>query len=181
MNRKGHLGAAVLSLGITQHFLAPMILTTENIIIALACTIAGGKVPDLDFYFKYFYAKAHRNKRYLYHRQFTHSLLLICGLLLFSILSQAPYAPYLFYFSVGLVSHVITDMLTGTVPIFVTGNHMGPFRIGIKYDPIKKFFVSVGEMGWIPMIIIGLVLLFITPADLGIKEMEWVKKILQFK
>lgn len=181
MNRKGHVGASVLSLGITQHYFAPMILTAESIVIALACVIVGGKFPDFDMYFKYFYAKAHRNKRYLYHRQFTHSLLLISGLLLFSILSKAQYANYVFYFCIGLVSHAIADMLTGTIPIFVTGNHMGPFRIGIKYDPIKKFFVAVGEIGWIPMIIIGLALVLIAPEDLGLKEMEWAKKILQLR
>ena len=44
------------------------------IILTLFFYLLGAIIPDIDFFFRYFFNDKNKQKRYLYHRQFTHSL-----------------------------------------------------------------------------------------------------------
>lgn len=91
-------------------------------------------LPDKDFLLKVFYHKDKRNLTYLYHRQLTHSILLFLLILYFipkNLSSEIDYA--IFYgFIYGVGSHLIADMLTGTIPILFNGSYYSYFtRIGL--------------------------------------------------
>lgn len=94
----------------------------------------GSTLPDIDHYLKYLYSKELRDKRYLYHRQITHSLLLTI-LVLFVVLHYIN-NPIIFALSLGLIfgvfTHQIGDMLTGSIPILLYAPYYVRFaRIGI--------------------------------------------------
>ena len=109
-------------------------ITMLSLFIALF--YIGSLIPDLDLKFKNFYKKEDKNKLYLYHRQFTHSILLFL-ILFISSLSYFPniigdLAIGLTAFSLGIFTHLLGDMLTGSVPFFFYGNYHDRFsRIGI--------------------------------------------------
>lgn len=79
----------------------------------------GIRFPDIDLLLK----KLNNNHdfakyRYLYHRQFTHSLFLT-----FFVVCYFSNSPYVFAFCYGLLSHLIADILTGSIPIFIYGTY----------------------------------------------------------
>ena len=102
--------------------------------LLLGITIFGGIVPDFDLKFKHLFNDSNGGKRYLYHRQTTHSLILWTGLFFYSAYTQNI---YMFYFSLGGLSHLFGDMITGSVPVLLWGKYYNYFsRIGI--DRIYK-------------------------------------------
>jgi len=93
----------------------------------------GVTFPDIDMKCKFFYHN--KAERYLYHRQLTHSLSLNLILLYYSLFYLPDYT-YLYFgataFLLGISTHLIADMLTGSIPIFLYGHYGIPFRrIGI--------------------------------------------------
>lgn len=94
----------------------------------------GSTFPDIDNYLKYLYPKDQRDKRYLYHRQITHGLLLTT-LMLFVALHYLnnPITFALFLgLTLGIITHQIGDMLTGSIPILFYAPYYVRFaRIGI--------------------------------------------------
>ncbi len=103
----------------------------------------GSTLPDIDHYFKYLYAKEDRDKRYLYHRQTTHSILLIILMLFVSL--HYVLNPILFAISLGLclgvITHQIGDMLTGSIPILFYAPYYLKFaRIGITRIVPKSLY-----------------------------------------
>ena len=104
--------------------------------------------PDYDRYFKFLLPKNIKNLRYLYHRQFTHSLLIpiiLLYLALFKVNNIFEYA-ILLGFSFGLISHLIGDMITGSVPILFYAKYYVRFsRIGITIflpKVLHKYFTE---------------------------------------
>lgn len=102
--------------------------------IFLITTFISSTLPDKDFLLKIFYHKDKRHLTYLYHRQFTHSILVFLLILYFipNYLST-PLEYALFYgFIYGVGSHLIADMSTGTIPILFNGSYYNYFtRIGL--------------------------------------------------
>jgi len=97
--------------------------------LLLGLTVIGGITPDIDLKFKYVFNDEKGKKRYLYHRQITHSLILWLGLFFYSAYTKNP---YMFYFSLGGLSHLFGDMITGSVPVLLWGKYYNYFsRIGL--------------------------------------------------
>jgi len=99
----------------------------------LLLTVIGSIVPDYDLYLKEIFNDPKGERRYLYHRQITHSLLLWISLFFYGILTQNV---FVFYFALGGLSHLAGDAITGSVPIFLWGKYYSPWRIGV--DRIYK-------------------------------------------
>lgn len=103
------------------------------IIPAIIAYFIGVRIPDLDMKLRFLYAKEDRSKLYLYHRQFTHSLLLYLGLLLYIFYEyNQAYMIIPVFLLYGVLNHLVADMLTGSVPWAFYG-HYGQrlSRIGI--------------------------------------------------
>jgi len=98
----------------------------------------GSTLPDLDLKLKYLYPVRDRHKRYLYHRQITHSILVSLSLLVYGIylFNGGGTLGLLSYIIVGLalgiITHQIGDMITGSIPILLYAPYYIRFaRIGI--------------------------------------------------
>ncbi len=94
----------------------------------------GSTLPDIDNYLKYLYPKDQRDKRYLYHRQITHGLLLTILMLFISLhyLNNPITFALLLGLTMGIITHQIGDMLTGSIPILFYAPYYIRFaRIGI--------------------------------------------------
>ncbi len=96
----------------------------------------GSTFPDIDHNFKYFYKKEDWNKRYLYHRQTTHSILLLIIMFIYSLLYGynvfGIYTYLITALSLGMFAHILGDMITGSVPWFFYAPYYRKFsRIGI--------------------------------------------------
>ena len=149
MNIRGHMGMAALCAAVYQYSYSPYEYNGQHPLFLFGCmfaALAGGKAPDYDLLL------VDKNANYIerskIHRQTTHSIVLIIGLTY--IAYQAALKNYQMelavYFCVGLVSHLIADVVTGTIPILFYGDPRKPFRrIGIKIDPIKRLFVKLGD------------------------------------
>lgn len=94
--------------------------------------------------------KSNNTFHYLWHRQWTHGLIWIPIL---SICIYTTNSTILFWWTIGYFSHLLGDILTGSVPLFLYG-HYGKWnsRIGIdrifsKFltQKIQKFFVKLGD------------------------------------
>jgi len=100
----------------------------------------GSTVPDLDMKLKVFFKN--KNERFRYHRQFTHSLLLNLFLMFASLYYLPEYTEYyflVFAFFFGIFTHLIGDMLTGSIPWLIYGHYGIRFsRIGITVFLPKK-------------------------------------------
>lgn len=156
MNQKGHAGIAILGLGIYTYYTKEHPSTFTETVIPIISVMIGAKLPDLDLKLKHLLPKDLQNKRYLYHRQFTHSLLLWLGIGYYSYISN--FVP-LFYLVLGVMTHLIADMLTGSIPIGIYGRYKKPFsRIGLNINITKQFFVKLGDILYVPMAIIGIML-----------------------
>ena len=141
--------------------------TILSLCLFLIITLMGGLFPDIDFKFKYLMSDENKNKAYLYHRQITHSLLLWLGILGFSIYERNI---YVFFFVFGVMVHLIGDMLTGSIPIFLYGKYYNHFsRIGIdritfilgsNKNKLNKIIAQLGEIA-APICIIAAII-FIT-------------------
>ena len=116
--------------------------TIIHIGILLLLTIFGATIPDWDLKLKYVYHDYSGKKQYLYHRQITHSLFIW---ILFGYLSYNLNNIYLFYFVVGVYTHLIADMLTGSIPILFYGRYYDYFsRIGLdRFYPKPSFWKKV--------------------------------------
>jgi len=108
----------------------------DNLFISLGFLLLfflGTTFPDIDMKFKVFFKD--KSKRYLYHRQFTHSLFLNIGLLWATLYYLPNYTNYYILvtgFLLGITTHLLADMLTGSVPFLLYGHYGIPFmRIGI--------------------------------------------------
>lgn len=122
-------------------------LTRTNPLIVILSIISywiGSTLIDLiDFkILKRFVAKNKRGFTYLYHRQWTHGFIdnLI---ILFLILYYIDISPYMYiglFYILGLWTHLITDMMSGSIPIFFYGNYAKKMsRIGINRIVPKSF------------------------------------------
>jgi len=118
-------------------------IDTINPIISigfLATYLIGTITPDIDLKFKFLVKNS--NERYKYHRQFTHSLLLTLFLIFSSLYWLPNYTelyPIATGFFLGILTHIIGDMLTGSVPWFIYGHYGIPgMRIGITSFLPKK-------------------------------------------
>jgi uncharacterized integral membrane protein len=131
------LGEFINKLIINQHFFINYILNINNILFSLLSFIIylyASTFPDYDRYLKIFYSNENKNKRYLYHRQITHSLLLFIIIFSYSLynIQNTEYYIFLYTFSLGILTHIIGDILTGSVPILFYSPYYIRFgRIGI--------------------------------------------------
>lgn len=99
----------------------------------------GSTVIDfIDFKIIKKFMPEHKQKfQYYYHRQWTHGFglnlffLILLGYLL--IFHYNPYYYLLLFLSLGIWTHLIVDMLSGSIPIGIYGNYNGKMkRIGIN-------------------------------------------------
>ena len=173
MNYPGHLGVGVLTFGVVAHNidLKSKVSIIEISILLLITMISASKIIDQDLKFAIFLPKDLRHKRYLYHRQVTHSLVIWLIILMFGLygfntnlqeIIQMNFNInyYILFFAIGGLSHLLADMLTGSIPIFLWGKYRRGFRIGINIEFTKKFFVSFGDKMSIPMMFIGVFLIY---------------------
>lgn len=175
MNYPGHLGVGVLTFGVVAHNIdLKDEVSLFHMIILLAITMfSASKIIDKDLKFAIFLPPNMRHKRYLYHRQTTHSLvlwLLMLGLGIFGLgisienIMNLNYNMnyYILFFAVGGLSHLLADMLTGSVPIFLWGKYHRGFRIGLNFsDTFKRFMVKTGDKTYILMIVAGIFLAYV--------------------
>lgn len=137
-------------------------------IIFLAILCLGVNTPDLDLYI------GDPKKRYKTHRQITHSLLLFIVLLsivLFYNRSFYEYKDLYYIYLYGIFTHLIADVITGTIPMFLYGAYYQPnkilLRIGIDtffpfksktFENMKKsivlFFDKIGLYIFLPFVLI---------------------------
>lgn len=103
------------------------------ILLFLIPFFIGTTFPDIDMKFKIFVKN--KSDRFLYHRQITHSLLLNISLIYCSLYYLADRTEFYFIFTaflLGIFTHLIADMLTGSIPIFLYGHYGKQFsRIGV--------------------------------------------------
>lgn len=130
----------------------------------------GSTLPDLDRYFKYLYKKSDWNKRYLYHRQTTHGLLFSMILFFVSVnyISDPFIMAALLGITLGIITHQIGDMLTGSIPILFYAPYYIRFsRIGITVflpkslhsiftEKLPNFFNKYYKRIFIPLFAINL-------------------------
>lgn len=116
------------------HSFTASTINTLNMMLFFLFYFIGSTFPDIDLKFKVFYKDP--SKRYLYHRQFTHSILLSIIMLyvsfvwLYSI--NTTIASIFIGLTLGIITHQIGDMLTGSVPILFYGHYARRFsRFGI--------------------------------------------------
>lgn len=112
------------------------ILNNYFLIIPILITyLFASTFPDIDQKLKIFFKAENKDKRFLYHRQYTHSLLLWIGLLIFSLTYIFEYTYiniFLFVFILGVLTHLLGDMLTGSIPWALYAPYYARFtRIGI--------------------------------------------------
>lgn len=94
----------------------------------------GSTLPDIDNYLKVFYSKENKDKRYLYHRQITHGILLTTLMLFISLhyMDNDISFALLLGLTLGIITHQIGDMLTGSIPILFYAPYYVRFaRLGI--------------------------------------------------
>ena len=157
MNLKGHISQAILAFGslpymnkaLRDHnfcgdlriydtlllFIDKARLDFSNIysipltLAFLMLALFGAKFPDFDLFLSPLFDRGTGMRRYKYHRQFTHSVLLWSVAMWYALYT---YNIFLFYFSFGGIVHLLGDMLTGSVPYLLWGRHYNFFaRIGI--------------------------------------------------
>lgn len=92
--------------------------------LSIVAYLIGQEIPDKDLIIK----KFREIPQYTYHRQLTHSLLLWISLLVLSFYLESV---LLLFLTLGVFSHLISDFLTGSIPIFLYGHYKKGFRIGI--------------------------------------------------
>jgi len=132
----------------------------STIFILFILTLIGAVIPDIDLKLKDVFNDPDGKKRYLYHRQFTHSMLLWSAGFFYAAYTQNI---YLFYFTLGGLSHLFGDMITGSVPVFLWGKYYVFWsRIGVDriyknpafYSKLAKFLdkfmiiVAGISIGW---------------------------------
>lgn len=152
MNGNGHLGMAATFAALYQYNLAAFHSGSDFYgyaysAICFGAAILGGKAPDWDLLLVE--KDADWQKRCQIHRQVTHSFLLIVSFFIFAFLmaKNGPWWEVLAYFAVGLMSHLVADLVTGTVPIGLYADNRKTYaRIGIRNDIVKKLFVLLGQI-----------------------------------
>lgn len=114
-------------------------LNANSIIMTILFLVSyyiGSTFPDQDMKLKHLYSKENQSKRYLYHRQISHSVLLSIGMLFYSYF-YLPADIGIYYiiltgFAFGIIAHQIGDMLTGSIPWLLYAPYYIRFaRIGI--------------------------------------------------
>ncbi len=118
------------------------LINTEQFYIVFISIVfywVGSTVIDfIDFkIIKPFLSKENRKYPYLYHRQWTHSFLLhvflLAVIIYFIKITGSIWLYPLLFLSLGVWTHLITDMMTGTIPIFLFGHYAKTgSRIGIN-------------------------------------------------
>ena len=121
-------------------------------ILTLFFYLFGAIIPDIDLWFRYFFDDKNKQKRYLYHRQFTHSLAFWIIAFVFLLRNYTHDYFFVLVFILGVFTHLLGDMLTGTIPILFYGKYYHTFsRIGItmffkntkcKKSKINLFFTQ---------------------------------------
>jgi len=113
------------------------------LIFSVILYVIGTTLPDVDIKLKFLFSKEDRGKRFLYHRQYTHGFLvwlfILCyflynlSFLKISLFSNQVFIDILFIsLSLGVLTHLIGDMLTGSVPWLFYGHYGKKIsRIGI--------------------------------------------------
>jgi len=123
----------------------------------------GERIPDLDLKLKIIF----KNKeQYHYHRQLTHSLLIDISIIVLGIYLENIYVSLI---GLGILSHLIADMITGSIPLFLYGKYYNSFvRIGISkkvvgenlYSFFTKELPKFFDLIFIPMIILGVYIIY---------------------
>lgn len=127
------------------------IVTNYYLLVPVLITyIFASTFPDIDQRLKVFFNAENKDKRFLYHRQYTHSLLLWIGLLIFTLFYKFEYIQInilLFVFVLGVLTHLLGDMLTGSIPWALYAPYYARFtRIGITIflpKTIHKIFTEI--------------------------------------
>lgn len=155
MQQIGHLGlsSSFAALYMSECYNLPLELNYFSAGLMLFAAIIGGKLPDYDLLLGK--ETDTWRERVKYHRQFTHSILLW---ILLSIgaysasFSISPLFVFAFFICIGGISHLVGDILTGTVPIFFWANvRKKQFRLGIYNQNLKNVFIYLGEFLGIPL------------------------------
>lgn len=180
MNIKGHLGTSALILpffivGISE--ISPIINNIMNIkesvlvfdtfsyfsfFLFVIFYYMGERTPDLDLKFKVFYQNG--MPHYKYHRQFTHSIILWLMLLLYGF-TNINYGVFIIAYALGGISHLVGDIFTGSIPIFLWGDYRKMYRFGIT-SFLPKFLHKVFTVSfprfmdkiWKPSFFVGILL-----------------------
>lgn len=173
MNYQGHVGVGVLTFGVVanQIDLKSEVSIYEMVALLLITMISASKIIDQDLKFAAFLPKDLRSKRYLYHRQITHSLFIWLGILYFGLFGfnsnlqsvidlKFNINYYIMFFAIGGLSHLLADMLTGSIPILLWGKYGRGFRIGLNIEFTKKIFVYLGDKLYLLMILGGMFLVY---------------------
>jgi len=117
------------------------LITNNNInpmayVIGSGLLIVGSKFPDIDLKLKKILPESLKDKRYYYHRQFTHSILLwiLISFFIYSLNIHTEFKIVSYMFIFGVLTHLVADMLTGTIPVFFYGTYRkgAKNRIGIS-------------------------------------------------
>lgn len=128
---------------LNNNILEVMSFTTpfDSILFLIAFYI-GITLPDIDLLFKNMFGDPDGKKRYLYHRQITHSIVLWIALFYISITQHDfVWSIGLLGLSLGVFTHLIGDMVTGSVPLFLHADYRKQkgilkkilnLRIGVK-------------------------------------------------
>jgi len=123
--------SGILSMDLTTSVTTSLIST----ILLFICYMIGTATPDLDQNLRFFYKEEDRHKRYLFHRQFTHSVILSVGILTYGLYlmdTNMFIASAVIGFAMGIIAHQIGDILTGSIPWAFYGPYYIRFsRIGI--------------------------------------------------
>jgi hypothetical protein len=138
MSRNGHF--LITSISITAlTFLSSKFNTNEifylfnnEYFICISLIFLGSLIPDSDFKLFGWLPQFNKNRYWEYHRQITHSLLIWLPLLVYGYL----YNFYIFWACIGVMTHLIPDIITGSIPFLSFWNKgyndKFPKRIGFK-------------------------------------------------
>lgn len=137
MKRNGHY--LITTISITGIYLISENLKTDltndfinNFFIYSILIFLGSLIPDLDFKLFGWLPQFDPKRYWEYHRQITHSFILWASLLVFGYFNNI----FVFWFSIGVFTHLIADIITGNIP-FLSFWNKGyndnfPKRIGFK-------------------------------------------------
>lgn len=143
MNRLGHQIVGTTSLGGLYYFAEKNIILTqvfsfENLFLSLIFIgffWVGTFLPDLDNKLSFLFDKDTKgDRRYLYHRQITHSILL-WGFIFyygFFIETNLEIQFLLLGLSLGVFTHLLADSITGSVPLFLYASYKKQSNLFLK-------------------------------------------------
>lgn len=173
MNKQGHFLVGAASLVGLKHLeiegfenVINNIYTTDTYLAMVVFTLLfmfGSILPDYDYKFKHLYSK--ETPYWVYHRQITHSLVGFLGLGFYLYLNINNSDFFILGFALvgGVLTHLLADMITGTVPLWTHGNYNSKklltYRVGFKLfgkegnKTLVKYTDLLGKILTIPLLI----------------------------